>query len=107
MERAFALAKLEDDKKTVFASHFRKGEALYCWESISVFEKVEIITWGRFTKLLLEKYFSKYVQNQMELKLFELKQENLSVMVYEKRFIELETFVPDYVNTDEYKAKRF
>ena len=35
-------------------------------------EPVEIVTRGRFTELFLEKYFPKYMQNQMELKFFEL-----------------------------------
>ena len=61
----------------------------------------------RFTELFLEKYFPRYMQNQMELKFFELKQENLTVAEYETKFTELARFVPEYVNTEEKKAKRF
>ena len=43
----------------------------------------------------------------MELKFNELKQENSSVIEYEKKFTELARFVPEYVNTDEKRAKRF
>ena len=43
----------------------------------------------------------------MELKFFELKQENLTVAEYETKFTELARFVPEYVNTEEKKAKRF
>lgn len=107
IEKAFVLVNLEVDRKTVFASHMLKGEALYWWESVSAMEEAEVITWDRFTELFLEKYFPRYVQNQMELKFFELKHENLSVMEYEKKFTELARFVPEYVNTDEKKAKRF
>ena len=46
------------------------------------------------------------MQNQMELKKFELNQENLHVAEYETKFIELARFVLEYVNTKEKKAKR-
>ena len=43
----------------------------------------------------------------MELKFFELRKDNSSVMEYERKFTELARFVPEYVNTDEKRAKRF
>ena len=107
MEKAFTLVNVGEDLKTNFASYFLRNEAMYWWESVKALEPVEIVTWGRFTELFLEKYFPKYMQNQMELKFIELKQENLSVTEYEARFTELARFVPEYVNTDEKKAKRF
>ena len=32
-----------------------------------------VVTWERFSKLFLDKYFPKYMENQMELKFLELK----------------------------------
>nr|XP_017229019.1 PREDICTED: uncharacterized protein LOC108204201 [Daucus carota subsp. sativus] len=43
----------------------------------------------------------------MELKFFELKQENMSVAEYEKKFTELARFVGDFVDTEEKRARRF
>ena len=43
----------------------------------------------------------------MELRFFELKQENMTVADYEKQFTELSRFVPEYVDTEEKMAKRF
>nr|XP_017239892.1 PREDICTED: uncharacterized protein LOC108212682 [Daucus carota subsp. sativus] len=43
----------------------------------------------------------------MEIKFLELKQENMSVVDYEVRFTEFARFVPDYVDMDEKRAKRF
>ena len=104
MEKVFTLVNVGDDLKTNFASYFLRNEATYWWELVKALEPVEIVTWGRFTELFLEKYFPRYMQNQMELKFFELKQENLSVTEYEARFTELARFVPEYVNTDEKKC---
>ena len=37
----------------------------------------------------MEKYFPRYMQSQMEVRIFELKQEGTSVAEYERRFTEL------------------
>ncbi|XP_074323860.1 uncharacterized protein LOC141660772 [Apium graveolens] len=43
----------------------------------------------------------------MEIKFLSLTQDNLSVVEYEAKFTELARFVPDQVDTDEKRAKRF
>ena len=66
-----------------------------------------MIPWTRFNELFLEKYFPVFMQNQMELKFLDLKQGNMSVGEYETKFTELARFVPEQVDTDKKKAKRF
>ncbi|XP_063948018.1 uncharacterized protein LOC135152112 [Daucus carota subsp. sativus] len=70
-------------------------------------EGIVEITWERFKELFLEKYFPRFLQDQMELNFLELKQGNMSVVEYENKFAELARFVPTYVETDRQKAKRF
>ena len=43
----------------------------------------------------------------MELKFLELKQNNISVVEYEAKFTKLSRFVPEFVNTEEKRARRF
>ena len=50
-------------------------------------EEEEAVTWERFKELFLEKYFPRYMQNQMELKFFELRHENSSVIEYERSLL--------------------
>ncbi|KAL8123967.1 hypothetical protein AgCh_011826 [Apium graveolens] len=97
----------EEEQKTDFASYFLKGEANYWWESKKVLEGEGVVTWDRFTDFFLEKYFPRFMKNQMEIKFLELKQDNLSVADYETKFTELARFVPEQVDTDEKRAKRF
>ena len=47
------------------------------------------------------------MEGQMELKFLEFKQNNLSVAEYEARFTELSRLVPEYINTEEKRARRF
>ncbi|XP_063941903.1 uncharacterized protein LOC135149893 [Daucus carota subsp. sativus] len=107
MEKAFTLAVVPEEKKVEYASYFLKDEANYWWESARALEEGEVIAWDRFKKIFLDKYFPRYMQTQMELKFFELKQEEMTVGEYEKKFTELARFVGDYVDTDEKRAKRF
>ena len=107
IEKAFQLVNVSEDKKTEYASYFLKSEASYWWESTKVLEGEGVVTWPRFTELFLEKYFPNFMKDQMEIKFLELKQGNMSVAEYEAKFSEMARFVPEFVNTDAKKAKRF
>ncbi|XP_074373727.1 uncharacterized protein LOC141714085 [Apium graveolens] len=107
MEKAFALVKVGEDQKTDFASYFLKGEVNYWWESRKTLEDEDVMTWDRFTELFLEKYFPRYMKNQMEIQFLELKQGNISVTEYEAKFTKLARFLLEQVDTEEKWAKRF
>nr|XP_017224822.1 PREDICTED: uncharacterized protein At1g04910-like [Daucus carota subsp. sativus] len=107
IEKAFMLVKVRDEQKTEFASYYLKEEATYWWESVRAMEGTEDVTWDRFKELFLEKYFPQFLQDRMELQFLELKQGDMSVAEYEKKFAELARFVPTYVDTDRKRAKRF
>ncbi|XP_074346856.1 uncharacterized protein LOC141685663 [Apium graveolens] len=107
IEKAFALTNGGDNPKVEYATYFLKGESNYCWESVKALQATEVITWDRFKRMFLHKYFPRYMQTQMEMKFFELKQDNWTVGEYEKKFIELSRFVGEYVDSEEKRAKRF
>ena len=107
MEKSFKILSIDEAQKTVFATYLLKGEANYWWEAKKNMEMDAVITWERFSRLFLDKYFPRFMENQMELKFLELKQNNLSVAEYEAKFTELSRFVPEFVNTEEKKARRF
>ena len=46
------------EQKTIFAAYMLKGEANLCWESKKNLEEEDLVTWERFSKLFLDKYFS-------------------------------------------------
>ncbi|KAL8127127.1 hypothetical protein AgCh_014156 [Apium graveolens] len=50
--------------------------------------------------MFLEKYLPSYMQDQLEMKFMDLRQEETSVAEYEVKFSELSRFVPEYVNTE-------
>lgn len=107
MEKSFEIIDVEDEKKTIFAAYLLKGEANYWWEAKKALEGAGVVTWERFTELFLEKYFPDYMEGQMEIKFLEFKQNNLTIAEYEAKFAELSRFVPQWVDTDLKRARRF
>ena len=86
MEKSFEILQIAEDQKTVFTTYMLRGEANFWWESKKNLEGDGVVTWESFSKLFLDKYFPKYMENQMELKFLEFKQNNLSVEEYEAKF---------------------
>ena len=80
IEETFEIVGIEEDKKTIFDAFMLNGEANYWWIAKLVLEESSVISWTRFTKLLLEKYVPKHLENHIELKFLELKQENMSAV---------------------------
>ncbi|XP_074377471.1 uncharacterized protein LOC141718992 [Apium graveolens] len=107
LEKAFALTNVGDNQKVEYAKYFLKGESNYWWESAKALEATEVITWDKFKRMFLDKYFPRYMQTQMEMKFFELKQDNMTVREYEKKFTELSRFMGEYVDSEEKREKRF
>ncbi|XP_074323605.1 uncharacterized protein LOC141660516 [Apium graveolens] len=107
MEKAFALTYVGDNHKVEYATYFLKGESNYWWETAKALEAAEVITWDRFKRMFLDMYFPRYMLTQMEMKFFEVKQNNMTVGEYEKKFTELSKFMGEYVDSEEKRAKRF
>ncbi|WOG86073.1 hypothetical protein DCAR_0205270 [Daucus carota subsp. sativus] len=107
IEKYFEIVGVEEDKKMIFVGFILRGEANYWWEVKRVMEGTTTIPWDRFSHLLLEKYYPKHLEKQMEIKFLELKQRNMKVAEYENKFLELSRFVPHYVDTEEKRAWLF
>lgn len=107
MEKSFEILGVAEDQKTVFATYLLKGEANYWWEAKRNLEGIGVVTWERFSELFLDKYFPRFMETQMELRFLELKQGNMTVAEYEAKFSELSRFVPEFLNTNVKRARKF
>ncbi|KAL8134367.1 hypothetical protein AgCh_009406 [Apium graveolens] len=47
IERSFELVRLGEEQKTIYATYFLKGEAIYWWDSVKALEEVQPVTWTR------------------------------------------------------------
>ncbi|KAL8125567.1 hypothetical protein AgCh_013014 [Apium graveolens] len=107
MEKAFELAEVKDEKKAQYASYYLKDEASFWWESSKALREGKDLSWEKFIQIFLEKYLPSYMQDQLDMKFLDLRQYDMWVAEYEVKFSELSRFVPEYVNTEAKKAKRF
>ena len=57
--------------------------------------------------MFLEKYFPRVKREKKEMEFISLKQGNLSLVEYERKFDELSRYAPHLVDIEERKARRF
>ncbi|KAL8103666.1 hypothetical protein AgCh_028023 [Apium graveolens] len=86
MDKAFELAEVKDEKKAQYAIYYLKEEASFWWESSKALLEGKDLSWGKFTEMFLEKYFPSYMQDQLEMKFLDLRQEDMSVAEYKVKF---------------------
>ncbi|KAL8119251.1 hypothetical protein AgCh_016682 [Apium graveolens] len=106
IEKSFEILGVEERHKTIFTSYMLKGEANYWWESKRNLETNAVISWDRFTRLFLDKYFPRFMETQMEIRFLELKQDKMTVAEYEAKFTELSRFVPDEQSVKEKENRK-
>ncbi|KAL8154477.1 hypothetical protein AgCh_000008 [Apium graveolens] len=78
MEKAFELKKVKDEKKAQYASYYLKDDASFWWESSKALLEGKDLLWEKFTEMFLEKYLLSYMQDQLEMKFLDLRQEDMS-----------------------------
>ncbi|XP_074366387.1 glycosyltransferase BC10-like [Apium graveolens] len=84
MEKAFELAEFKDERKAQYVNYYLKDEASFWWKSSKALLEGNDLSWEKFTEMFLEKYLPTYMQDQLEMKFLDLKQEDTSVAEYEK-----------------------
>lgn len=107
MEKAFSMARLGEDLKIKYAIYYLKTDAEYWWESAKTLEGEGVVSLQIFNELFLDKYIPSCLQDQIEIKFLELKQEGMTVSEYEAKFDELYRFAHVYVDIDLKRAHRF
>lgn len=92
----------------LFGTYILSEEVEYWWENTSQrMEAVNVeITWANFKNEFLDMYFPTDVRSNKKIKLLELKQGNMFVVVYAAKFEDLSRFCPHYngVDADGYKC---
>ncbi|XP_058784805.1 uncharacterized protein LOC131659664 [Vicia villosa] len=102
IERIFRVIDCTPDQKVRYETHMLVVEAdVWCLETRQRLEVVgEEIIWVVFHREFLRKYFSEDVRGKKEIKFFELRQENKSVVEYAAKFGELAKFYQNYDGPD-------
>jgi len=94
MEKIFRMADCIKEEKVIFATNQFRGAAEDLWETAQhrmVTDGIEM-NWENFKKVMLEKYLSLSYKVRKEQEFLQLKQDNVSVTEFTKKFEELSQY---------------
>ncbi|XP_057811494.1 uncharacterized protein LOC131025719 [Salvia miltiorrhiza] len=110
LERIFEHIECTDAHKVSCAVFQFCEDASHWWESFkrSMTEQArQGLTWNRFKEIVTNQYFPRSYRNQKEVEFLDLKQGELSITDYERKFNQLSRYATRLVNTNDQKADRF
>jgi hypothetical protein len=77
------------------------------WETIRERRSGEVLRWRDFREEFEERYYSWEHKREKEQEFLELKQGDLTVLEYERRFQDLAAFASTYLPTERHRLERF
>jgi hypothetical protein len=91
MEKIFRLAESSHEYKVIYATNQSRGTTKDWWETYQrrMLAKDVEINWANFKEVMLEKYLSKSFKGRKVQEFLELRQGNMSVTEFTKKFEEL------------------
>ncbi|XP_057775166.1 uncharacterized protein LOC130994153 [Salvia miltiorrhiza] len=110
LERIFEHIECTDAHKVSCAVFQLCEDASHWWESFkrSMTEQArQGLTWNRFKEIVTNQYFPRSYRNQKEAEFLDLKQGELSITDYERKFNQFSRYATRLVNTNDQKADRF
>lgn len=103
LEQIFQLMECTEEQKVSCATYQLAEEASYWWESHArtlTPEQRQAMTWKDFKDLIMNRYFPQSYKTQKETEFLHLKQGNMTVTDYERKFNKLSRYATYLVDTD-------
>ena len=108
VERILEVMKITSDITRIRLATFRvEGESQIWWDWVRVSRDLEMMTWGEFRELFMDKFFPASARHAKAREFLGLKQGNMTMLEYVAKFTELARFGDDYVATDMAKVRKF
>lgn len=109
LERIFDHIACNDAHRVSCATFQLTGDADYWWESHKrtiTAERLAAFTWNDFKQDVMQKYIPNCYRERKENEFLHLRQGNMTVDEYDRKFNQLSRYAPQWVDTDEKKAAR-
>jgi len=111
MEKIYRMADCTEEEKVVFATNQFRGAAEDWWETAQrrmVTDGIEV-NWENFKRVMLEKYLSLSYKVRKEQEFLQLKQGNMSVTEFTKKFEELSHYSThnEYAGNEMWKVNQY
>ena len=108
MEKIFAIVEVPEEKKVNIGTFYLASEADIWWSTVKDKLQGPELTWAKFLQELKAKFYPITIQRQKKKEFMELKiSENMTVMQYARKFMELSRFAPDFLATKMLKMRTF
>ncbi|XP_066392385.1 uncharacterized protein [Miscanthus floridulus] len=108
LEQKFQLVNVMDEQKVCFAAQQLLRSASAWWDTFNAMQPMDPhVTWWEFTTALRQYYIPVGLMNKKLFKFLELKQGNMTVMEYVKKFNHLLQYTGTHVDTNEKKMYHF
>ncbi|XP_057779774.1 uncharacterized protein LOC130998371 [Salvia miltiorrhiza] len=110
LERIFTHINCSDEQKVSCAVFQLKEDARQWWKHFYRLlgeEDRNVLNWKIFKEVVMNKYFPLSFREKKETEFFELKQGNMTIEEYERKFNELARFAPHLVDTEDKMIARF
>jgi len=101
VESVMTQMRVPDDWQVSCATQLLSDRAQTWWEVIQSRRTTGICTWGEFRKQFETQFFSPFQCRIKEQEFLALKQGNMTVLDYERRFHDLFLFAPQFVTTEQ------
>jgi len=82
------------------------NRAMIWWETIQLRCATETLTWSDFKIEFENQFYSRYHRKVKEQEFLALKQGDMSLLEYERRFHDLLLFAPHYVSIEEHMIEK-
>ena len=102
-----AMGITSDATRIRLATFQLEGESQIWWDWVKVSRDLEMMTWGEFRELFMDKFFSASSRHTKSREFLKLIQGSMTVLEYIAKFTELACFGDDYVATDMAKVRKF
>ena len=100
--------EITSDAMRIRLATFRlKGESHIWWDWVKVSRDPEMMTWGEFREIFMDKFFPASARHTKAWEFLEFKQGSMTVLEYVAKFTELTLFGDDYVANDMAKVRKF
>jgi hypothetical protein len=106
VEKTMIQISIPEGLRVNCATQLLSDRVMTWWETVQLRRATETLTWSDFKTEFENQFYSRYHRKVKEQEFLALRQGDMSVLEYERRFHDLSLFTPHYVPTEEHMIEK-
>jgi hypothetical protein len=106
VEKTMIQISIPEGLRVNCATQLLSDRAMTWWETVQLRRATKTLTWSDFKTEFENQFYSRYHRKVKEQEFLALRQGDMSVLEYERRFHDLSLFAPHYVPTEEHMIEK-